>query len=99
MVCNERKVVTPQSCEYRDIIATYIYRPGIPSYIYAKHQYGKNQSIKIRGALYIPTYQYNYKVIIGYDTILQEYYVTDRRKCENTKRYTSMNNTKNVLEL
>ena len=55
---------------------------------------GKNQSIKVRGALYIPSYEYNYKVIIGYDTILQEYYITDRRKCDNTKKITSMSSTK-----
>jgi len=50
--------------------------------------------MKVHGALYIPTYEYNYKVIIGCDTILQEYYITDRRKYENTKRYTIMNCTK-----
>jgi len=37
---------------------------------------GKNQSTKIRDALYIPIYEYNYKVITGCDTILQEYYIT-----------------------
>ena len=42
---------------------------------------GKNQSLKVRGALYIPTYEYNYKVIKGRDTMLQEYYITDRHKC------------------
>jgi len=52
---------------------------------------GKNQSMKRCGALYILTYECNYKVIIGRDTILQEYYITDRHKCENTKRYTIMN--------
>jgi len=36
----------------------------------------KNQSTKVRGTLYIPTYEYNYKVITGRDTILQEYYIT-----------------------
>ena len=43
--------------------------------------------MKVRGALYIPTYEYNYKVITGCDTILKEYYITDTRKCKNTKRY------------
>jgi len=38
---------------------------------------GKNQSKKVYGALYIPTYEYNYKFITGYDTILQEYYITN----------------------
>jgi len=33
----------------------------------------KNQSMKVRGALYILTYEHNYKVIIGCDIILQEY--------------------------
>ena len=60
---------------------------------------GKNQSTKVRGGLCIPTYDYNYKVIIGYDTILQECYITDRHKCENTKRYTMINSTKCAHEL
>ena len=60
---------------------------------------GKNQISKIRGALYIPTYEYNYKVITRCDTILQEYYITDGRKCENTKRYIRMNSTKGAHEL
>ena len=34
---------------------------------------GKNQSTKVRGALCIQIYEYNYKVITGCDTILQEY--------------------------
>jgi len=53
----------------------------------------KNQSTKVRGALYIPTCGYNYKVITRCDTILQEYYITDMRKCENIKSCTSMNST------
>ena len=28
-----------------------------------------------------------------------EYYITDRRKCENTKRYTSMNSIKDAHKL
>ena len=59
----------------------------------------KNQSSKRHGALYIPTYEYNYKVITRGDTILKEYYITDRCKCENTKGYTVMNRTKCALEL
>jgi len=34
-----------------------------------------------------------------HDTILQEYYITDRRKCENPRRYTNMSNTKEAHEL
>ena len=34
-----------------------------------------------------------------YVTILQEYYITNRHKCENTKRYISMNSTKGAHEL
>jgi len=60
---------------------------------------GKNQSLKIRGALYIPTLEYNYKVITRCDTILEEYYITDSRNCESTKGYTSMNSTKGAHEL
>jgi len=55
--------------------------------------------MKVCGALYIPTYEYNYKVITECDTILQEYYIIDGRKCENTKRYIIMNSTKGAHEL
>jgi len=55
--------------------------------------------MKVYSALYIPTYEYNYKVIKGCDTILQAYYIIDKRKCENTKSYEIMNNTKDALEL
>ena len=59
----------PRSHGYGDVTATYIHRLEMPSYTYAKHQY-KNQSMKVRGALYIPIYEYNYKVITECDTIL-----------------------------
>ena len=39
----------------------------------------KNQSAEVRGTLYIPIYEYNYKIITGCGIILQEYYITDRR--------------------
>ena len=55
--------------------------------------------MKVYGALYIPTYEYNYKVITACDIILQVYYITARRKCINTKRYTSMNSTKDAHKL
>jgi len=55
---------------------------------------GKNHSTEVCGALYIPTYEYNYKVITWCNTILREYHIADRRKCKNTKRYTIMNCTK-----
>jgi len=55
--------------------------------------------MKVHGVLYTPTYENNYKVMIECNTILQEYYITDRRKCENTKRYTIMNSTKDAKEL
>jgi len=35
----------------------------------------------------------------GCDTILQEYYITDSRNCESTKRYTSMYSTKGAYKL
>ena len=54
--------------------------------------------MEICGALYIPTYEYNYKAITGCDTKLQEYYMTDRHDCENTRRYTSMNSTQGAHE-
>jgi len=37
------------------------------------------------GALYIPTYEYNYKVITGCDTILQEYYITNMAQLQKYK--------------
>jgi len=55
--------------------------------------------MKVRGALYIPTYEYNYKVITGCDTILQENYIINRRICKNKKRYTSMNRAKDAHKL
>ena len=78
---------------------TYIRRSKIPSVYTLSISAGKNQSSEIRGALYIPTYEYNYIVITGSDTILHEYYITDRRNCENTKRYIMMNSTKCAHEL
>ena len=59
---------------------------------------GNNQSTKACSALYILTYEYNYKVITGCDIILQEYYITNRYKCDNTTRYTIMNCTKSAHE-
>ena len=53
--------------------------------------------MKVHGALYIPTYEYNYKVITRCDMILQEYYITSRHKYENTKRYTNMNIIKMLM--
>ena len=60
---------------------------------------GKNQSTKVYGSLYIPIYEYNCKVITRCDTILQENYITDRPKCENTKRYTKRTVQKSAHEL
>jgi len=85
----------PRSRGYGDITVMYIRRSEIPSHIST----GKNQSTKIHGVLYISTYEYNYKVIKECDTILQEYCIIDRRKYENTRRYTKMNSTKDAPEL
>jgi len=83
--------VTPRSRGHEDVTATYIYRLETPPHVYTLSiSTSKNQSKKVCGTLYILTYGYNYKVIIGSDTILQEYYITDRRKCENIRRYTIM---------
>jgi len=92
--------VMPRSRGYGDVIVIYIRRSKISSHIHTLSiSTCKNQSTKVRGALYIPIYEYNYKVITGCDTILQEYYITDKRKCENTKRYTIMNSSKSAHEL
>ena len=76
----------------------YIRRSEILSVYTLSISTGKNQISELRGALYIPTYEYTYKAITGCDKILQEYYITDRRNCENTRRYTSMNSTKGAHE-
>ena len=39
----------------------------------------KNQSTEARGALYIPSYEYNYKVITSCDTILHHQYGANAR--------------------
>ena len=54
----------------------------------------KNQSTEVHGALYIPTYEYNYKVITICDTILHEYYITDIAQIREYKGFTIMNSTK-----
>ena len=89
----------PRSHEYGDVTVTYIRRSKYPHIYTLSISASKNQSTKVHGVLYIPTYEYNYKVITVCDTILQEYYITERRKCENTKRYTIMNCTKSAHEL
>jgi len=74
---------------------TYIRKSKISPHVYTLSiSTRKNQSTEARGELYIPTYEYNYKVITRCDSILYEYYITDRRKCENTKLCISMNDTK-----
>ena len=88
--------VTPRSRGYGEVIATIYVGRKYPHVYRLSISTGKNQSTKASGALYIPTYEYNYKVITWSDTILQEYYITDRRKYENTRRCTSMNSTKEV---
>ena len=88
--------VTPRSHGYGDVTVTYIRRSKNPHIYTLSISTCKNQSSKICDILYIPTYEYNYKVIARYDTILQEYYIIDRCNCENTKRYTSMYSTKGV---
>ena len=91
--------VTPQFCEYGDVTMTYIRRSGYPHIYTLSISTCKNLNMKVRGALYIPIYEYNYKVITRRDTILQEYYIIHRRNCKNTKRYTMMNSTKCFHEL
>ena len=90
--------VTPRSGGYGDVTATYIRGQKYPHVYTLSISTGKNQSTEARGALYIPIYEYNYKVITRCGTILQEYYTTDKSKCENTKRCTSMNSTNDAHE-
>jgi len=63
-------IVTPRSHGYGDVTATYIYRSKYPHIYTLSISTDKNQSTKVRGALYIPIYEYNYKVITECDTIL-----------------------------
>jgi len=67
--------------------------------IYAKHQYKQESEYGSKWCIIHSNIWYNYKVITRCDAILQEYYISDRRKCENTKRCTSMNCTKGGSEL
>ena len=48
---------------------------------------GKNQSTEARGALYIPTYEYNYKVITRGDQYYNNITSPEWRNCESTKIY------------
>ena len=84
----------PQFRGYGDDTTTYIRTSKIPSHIYIL-------SISIQKYVmdYTFQYEYNYKVITRYGSILQEYYITDRCKCENTKRYTIMNSTQDAHKL
>jgi len=63
--------VTPRSRWYGDVTATYIRKSEVPSRIYAKHQYRRESEYESSGALYIPTHEYNYRVITRGDPILQ----------------------------
>jgi len=89
--------VTPRSCGYENVTVTYICRSRIPSHIYAKHQHKKESEHESMWCIIQSTYEHNYKVITRCDTILQEYYITDRLNCEKTKRCTSMNSTKALM--
>ena len=60
MIVYVTTTVTPRSQRYGDVTTTYIRRSEIPSHIYILSiNIGKNQSTKVRGALYIPSYEYN----------------------------------------
>ena len=64
---------------YGDVIATYIHRSKIFSHIYSKHQYRQESEYESTWCIIYSNNEYNYKVIIGCDTILQEYCITKRR--------------------
>jgi len=59
----------------------------VPPRIYAKHQYRQESEYGSNGALYIPTHEYNYKVITRGDPILHEYYITDAQMREYKEIY------------
>jgi len=72
--------VTPRSCRYGDVTATYIRRSKKPSRIYAKHQYRQESECGSTKVKYISTEKYKYMVITESNTILQEYYITRKYK-------------------
>jgi len=77
---------TPRSRGYGNVIATYI-RRSKNSHIYMLSiSTGKNQSTKVRGELYISTYEYNYRVIKGCDIILHECNITDMAQMREYKK-------------
>jgi len=65
--------VTPRSCGYKNVTATYISRAEMSSHIYAKHQYRQESECGSTVVIYILTEKYKYIVIIESDTILQKY--------------------------
>jgi len=87
----------PWSRAYEDVTVTYIHRSKMPSHIYVKHQYKHELELENTWCNIHFNIWVNYKVITGCDTILQGYYITDRRKCKNTKRFTIINSTKGTL--
>ena len=77
LVCaNPSSCVTPRSCGYGDVTATYIRRSEIPSRIYAKHQYRQESEYGSKWCIIHSTHEYNYKVITRGDPILHKYYIT-----------------------
>ena len=87
-------IVMPRSHGYGDVTATYIRRSEIPSHIYAKHQcrqeseFGNTWCI-IHSNIWIQLESYHH-MWHNITRILHHWY----HNCENTRRYTSMNNTK-----
>ena len=86
--------VMPRSRGYGDVTATYIHKSEIPSRIYTKHQYSQESEYGstwwiIHSNIWVQLHSYHQMW-----QRLQEYYIIDRRKCENTKRCASMNSTK-----
>ena len=91
--------VTPRSCGYGDVTATCIYAGQKYPHVYTLSiSTGKNQSTEARGALYIPTHEYSYKVITRGDKYYKNITSPVWRNCENTRMCTSMNSTKGGSE-
>jgi len=77
----------------------YIRRSKIPSCIYYKYQYRHGLEYEVRSAVYIPTYEYNYKVSQDVTQYYKNITSPNRRKYENTKRYTIIHCTNEGSEL
>ena len=58
----------------------YISRAEVPLRMYEKHQYNTGIRVRKYVVIYVPTQKYKYSVIIDFDKILHNYYITREHK-------------------